>query len=66
MTIPHVRGTPWCPCVTCSKHRMAYALLVARNQGNITPRDYEVGMMVLDTYLSMMGGEYVENDNNNG
>ena len=45
---------------------MAYALLVARNQGNITPRDYEVGMMVLDTYLSMMGGEYVENDNNNG
>ena len=51
---PHVRGTPWCPCVVCQKHRLAYALLVARNQGNITPQDYDAGMMVLDTYLSMM------------
>jgi hypothetical protein len=33
---------------------LAYALLVARNHGNLTEKDYEVGMMVLDTYLSMM------------
>jgi hypothetical protein len=51
---PHVRRDPWCLCVTCQKHRLAYALLVARNHGNLTQEDYEVGMMVLDTYLSMM------------
>lgn len=50
--VAHRPGDMWCMCSTCRKHRLAYALLVAKNHGDITQEDYDAGMLILDVYLS--------------
>lgn len=41
-----------CPCVDCMTMRLTYALLVARNRGDIRLADFEKGLLILSTYLS--------------
>jgi len=49
----HIPFTHLCPCHQCAKHRLVYALMVARNKGDITEQDYELGITIISTILAV-------------
>jgi hypothetical protein len=49
----HIEGISNCTCKRCQQYRLTYALLVARNRGELLPEDFETGLLVISTYVSL-------------
>jgi hypothetical protein len=49
----HNLGMHLCECHQCAKYRLVYALVVARNKDDITEKDFDLGITILTTMLSV-------------